>query len=72
VRAVDEVARLLKFNREEEGRRRVDAAHGAARAVGAAALDVRDPEGFAGRVGEAVEEVGVVLADEEVRAVDGV
>src|SRR5205823_10239675 len=44
VEAVDEEARVLELNREEEGRRRVDALDLAALRVRAARFDVRSPE----------------------------
>ena len=70
--SVDEEARLLKFDREEEGSARVNALHFTAGRVRAARLDVVRPELEARGVRLAVEEVVVVLSDEEPRVVNGV
>src|SRR5207237_10856604 len=65
-------ARSRKIYGEEEGRVRVDALELDAGGVRAAGGDVVRPEGEARGVRLAVEEVEVVLADEEVRVVNGV
>jgi hypothetical protein len=62
--AIDEVARFLKFNREKESGTDVDTLDLAAPGVCAARLDLVRPEGEARRIGLAVQEVMVVLADE--------
>src|ERR1700755_3065020 len=72
MKTVDEVARLLKLDRQEEGRRDVDALHlSTARPLGGGALHALFklplPEGEAVGVRQAVEKVRVVVADEAVR-----
>src|SRR5205814_427033 len=72
VDAVDEEARVLKLDGEEEGRARVNPLDVAAVRVRAARLDVVRPELEARGVGLAREEVAVVLRDEELRVVNRV
>src|SRR5205085_7949924 len=75
IESVEEEARALELDGEEEGRRGVDALDLAAlRGLYpcAARLDVVRPELEARGVGLAVEEVVVVLADEEGGGVHGV
>ena len=70
VEPVNEEAGLLELYREEEGSGDVDAVRVNAGLVRAALVDVVLPEGEARLVGEAREEVHVLLLDEEVRVVN--
>src|SRR5262249_19143941 len=63
-------ARLLTFNRLEEGGRDVDAFHLSTDGIAHALLDILRPEGMAGLVRVAVEKVSVLLSDEEGLVVD--
>lgn len=63
---------MLKLDGEEEGGGDVLALDSNALRVCAAGGDFVGPEGEAGGVGLAVEEVEVVLANEELRVVNGI
>ena len=63
---------MLKFNREEVGGADVDSLGLDALGIATAGIDLVSPVSKTGCIRLAIEEVAVVLADEEVSAVDGV
>src|SRR5262249_31497456 len=69
VHAIDEIARLLEFAFDEEGRRDIDAAIVNAASIRSASGDLVGPIIQSTLIGFAIEKVAVVLADEELRVV---
>src|SRR5262252_5420487 len=72
VSAFDQVAGLLKFDREEESARGTDPLSVTARRIGAALIDLIVPEGEAGGVGSPVQKVCILLAHKEIGLIDRV
>src|SRR4030095_14855847 len=70
--AMNQKARLLKFNCQEEGGAGGDALDVSTLRVGAARIDIVHPESEAGRVGLASQKIDVVLPHKEGRKVDRV
>src|SRR2546429_8915163 len=61
---------MLKFDRKEECSRGIDALHFYASSIAAARCDVTRPEIETALIGNAIEEVQIVLLNEEVRLID--
>ena len=72
VETFDQVTGLLKFNRQEERRRGVDALEVAACQVVPTGFDVVGPETNTARVRLAIQKVEIVLPDKETRDIAGI
>src|SRR5690349_15420205 len=67
---VREIARPLKLDRQEERCRHVDSSYLSTSCIGAARLNLVDPEGETGSVRFTIEKVEIVLPHEEGTRVD--
>src|SRR2546426_6174309 len=72
VETFDQVTSLLKFNRQEERRRSVDALQFAAGQVVSTRFDVVGPETNTARVGLAIQKVEIVLPYKKARDIAGI
>ena len=72
VRALDQIACLLEFNREKVSRRGVDALNVGARRLRRAVGDVVGPEVPATLIGLAIQKIQVMESDKESGRVDGI